>query len=190
MNNEELVEDRRAFWRFKHAQQCFDHAARTSTYVLNEGWSQDHPLIYPISVAIVVLYARPFSNCFGIGKLDEKIVPRSSLSRHRKLLLMRHKVFAHHDTVDFEEPSIAQLRPGVRLNLQGKQAAFEISEITLLDVSLGQILELSNILNKKCSWYLEKLIHKHKKRLPKISGIYNLDLDESSDDFFSKKATD
>jgi hypothetical protein len=66
----QLVEDKNAYWRYKHAHQCFDHAAKTSAQGLKEKWPEDHPLIYQISVATVVLYARPFSNCYGIGKLQ------------------------------------------------------------------------------------------------------------------------
>ena len=189
MDNQELAKDKKAFWRFRHAQQCFEYVATTSAHVLREHWPPDHPLYYQISIAVAVLYSRPFSDCFGIGKLDDAIVPPSLLPRHTKMLAMRNKVYAHYDATDFADPSIADLQGEVRLNLTGLKATVEIKEAPLGELAFEQMKELSEVLEEKCRYHINRLMEKYKRRLPTKRGIYYLNLSDAGEEFFSEKPT-
>lgn len=185
MRHNDLVEDKKAFWRFRHGQQCFEYAAKTSAQILREKWSQDHPLIYQVSVSIVVLYSRPFMNCFGIGKLDEQIVPRALLKRHRRIMDLRNKAYAHHDTTECSEGENADFRARVFLTKIGRDISIEILEPTLLEDSLSQVVELAAKLEKRCVWQLQKLIGRYEDLFPQASGVYELNLSSGSKEFFS-----
>ena len=171
-----MVADKKALWRFRHAQQCFEYAATTSGMIIREKWPLDHPLIYQISIAIVVLYARPFTNCYGLGSLGQDFVPSEYRSKHERLMAMRHRVFAHYDVTDHAAPATVDLTAEMRFNLTGSKLILELKETPLINEAFDQVKELSEALEKKCRWQIEKIVNKYKKGLPKKDGVYKFDL--------------
>jgi hypothetical protein len=62
------------------------------------------PEYYPMTVGLICLYARPFTNNRPVGPLTEDIIPPKEKELHRSLVLMRHQLFAHGDASAMTRP--------------------------------------------------------------------------------------
>jgi hypothetical protein len=89
--------NRREFWKFMSAAATFEQAAAVCEHILRENIDEQHPLSYPLMVATVVLYARPFKQRKPV-RLIEEMVPKELKSTHDFLIRLRDKMFAHVDT--------------------------------------------------------------------------------------------
>jgi hypothetical protein len=176
MNQSTIATDKKALWRFRHAQLCFEYVTTTSDRIIHEKWSLDHPSIYQMSVAIVVLYARPFTNCHGLGCLSEDFVPSEYRSKHNRLLTMRHKVFAHYDATDEVAASNADLTSEMRFRFDGRELVLELKETPLITEAFDQLKELSEKLEQKCRWQMQKIIKRYEKERPRKNGVYKFDV--------------
>jgi hypothetical protein len=175
-----MAADKKALWRFRHAQQCFEYAATTSDRIIHEKWPLDHPLIYQMSIAIAVLYARPFTNCYGLGPLDKNFVPHEYWEKHKRLMAMRHRVFAHYDVTAPVGSAITDLASEMRFSLAGRELNLELKETPLVNEAFDQIKELSEKLEQKCRWHIQKIIKRYEKELPKRNGVYKFDLGDAN----------
>jgi hypothetical protein len=120
-------EHRVEYWRFHVAAHSFDQA-RAVVGQLN-GLTDRDPLFLPLMIALHVLYARPFKHDKASRRVDESLVPHDFKSVHDMLLLMRDRIFAHHDkearikdshtNVDLFQIVVdvraGEMRPGVQL---------------------------------------------------------------------------
>ena len=75
------VTERREFWKFMSAAAAFEQAAMACEYILRENINERHPLSYPLMVAVVVLYSRPFKQR-KVVRLIEKMVPKELKPTH------------------------------------------------------------------------------------------------------------
>jgi hypothetical protein len=62
------------------------------------------PEYYPMTVGLICLYARPFTNNRPVGPLSEDLVPQEHLALHRDIIKIRHQLFAHADASAMTRP--------------------------------------------------------------------------------------
>jgi hypothetical protein len=110
---------------------------------------------YPISVGLVCLYPRPFTNKKPVGPLSEKIVPNEHLELHRSIIKMRHKPFAHTD-------ASAELRPDdypneLLFTNDGKVLRFSITRFLAEPDLFELMIPLVNALVEKTKYHWTSL---------------------------------
>src|SRR3989338_9949989 len=123
------VTERREFWKFMSAAAAFEQAAMACEYILLENINERHPLSYPLMVAVVVLYSRPFKQR-KVVRLIEKMVPKELKATHDFLILLRDKMFAHADTDGPAENDGNQLNK-VTITVKGDLVAAGFSYLKL-----------------------------------------------------------
>ena len=53
------------------------------------------PEYYVMTVGLICIYARPFTNNYPVGELSEEIVPTEFKKLHGNIMRVRHRLFAH-----------------------------------------------------------------------------------------------
>lgn len=78
-------------------------------------------------------------------------------------MLMRNKVYAHHDTADLSDAEIQQAVPKIKLVCDSRSQVLEIADFPFKFAAFAQAAEIAEVLRHKCEWHLEKLLKKHRK---------------------------
>jgi hypothetical protein len=65
--------------------------------LLKQKLSESAPEHYAITVGLVSIYVRPFTNNKPVGKLSDRIVPAYFKDFHESILIVRNRLFAHAD---------------------------------------------------------------------------------------------
>jgi hypothetical protein len=149
----------------------------------------DEPEYYPVSVGLICLYARPFTNNKPVGPLSEDIIPTKHIELHRKILHMRNQLFAHTD-------ASAELRPDDYPNElvfenDGKELRFAITRFLGEPETFEAMKPLVDILVKKTWYHREKLSKKFKSHFGpyKNLGEFRLNVLDPVAPIFSKLST-
>src|SRR6266478_563599 len=83
------------WYKMEFANFSFE-AVRDTLLKILEGKLTEHlPEYYAMSVGIICIYARPFTNNFPVGELSDEIVPQEFKKLHKDIMKMRHTLFAH-----------------------------------------------------------------------------------------------
>jgi hypothetical protein len=72
--------------------------------LLERNLHSDDPEYYPLSVGLICLYARPFSNNRPVGPLTKEIIPPEHLTLHHDIIFLRNQIFAHGDASAMTRP--------------------------------------------------------------------------------------
>jgi hypothetical protein len=80
-----------------YARESFKNVRIACEYIANQRLDQFSPIHHPLCLAVVVLYARPFTSSNVVGTLSDKFVPKEMRSLHDQLLAFRNEVAAHSD---------------------------------------------------------------------------------------------
>jgi hypothetical protein len=91
---------KKALWRIAFAKTSIARAIQACDYVISNVQNLDSPIYYPLVTAIFVLYARPFGENTGAGKISSKYASFDSADKknlHEMLIHGRNNLFAHVD---------------------------------------------------------------------------------------------
>jgi len=100
----EEFEAARSLWRMEFAFHTFQ-AVRAGLERFFERKLHSHePEYYPMTVGLICLYARPFTNNRPVGPLTEDIIPKEHLVLHQDIIRIRHQLFAHGDASAMTRP--------------------------------------------------------------------------------------
>jgi hypothetical protein len=94
----------RSLWQMEFAFHTFQAVRAGIERLLERKLHSDEPEYYPMTVGLICLYARPFTNNRPVGPLTEDIIPTKERELHRSLILMRHQLFAHADASAMTRP--------------------------------------------------------------------------------------
>jgi len=86
-----------SLWQMQFAFHSFLALRAGIDFLLERKVHSDQPEYYPMSVGLICLYARPFTNNHPVGPLAEDIIPPNEVNLHRLIVAMRHQLFAHMD---------------------------------------------------------------------------------------------
>jgi hypothetical protein len=93
-----------SLWRMEFAHHTFQAVRSGIEHFFERKLHSQEPEYYPMTVGLVCLYARPFTNNRPVGPLSEDIVPQEHLGLHRGIIKIRHKLFAHGDASVMTRP--------------------------------------------------------------------------------------
>ena len=88
-------EHRRDYWMYHVAAHSFEQARDLASRL--QGMSDTDAMFQALMISLHVLYARPFRHQKESRRITSALVPASLSSVHDMLLLMRDRIFAHHD---------------------------------------------------------------------------------------------
>ena len=78
------------------ALYSFEAARDIIKMILDKGLDHRRSLeYYSMTVVLICIYARPFTNNYPVGKFSQEIVPTEFKYRHILIMTLRHKLFAH-----------------------------------------------------------------------------------------------
>jgi hypothetical protein len=83
------------WYRMEFANYSFELAGDVIRSILEKKLDDRSPEYYAMTVGVICIYARPFTNNKPVGKLADDIVPAQFKSLHDNIITMRHKIFAH-----------------------------------------------------------------------------------------------
>jgi hypothetical protein len=158
---DEQFADAKQLYKFAMARDAFLEVSKASDYLLQTHTPSDAPEYYALSVGIVMLYCRPFTNSNGIGRLVNDLVPNEFQDLHKYLLALRNQAFAHTDS--------SGLLPGhgkmieLRFHLEEGHFLKSFSSLSVIEPPfLAGVKELSeNLIEVVMShhkYYLDKLV--------------------------------
>ena len=145
------------------ANFAFEAVRNNLIKILEGKLSERMPEYYPLSVGLICIYARPFTNNFPVGELSEEIVPEEFKSLHKQIMKMRNTLFAH---------AQASLRVGkddypneVVVEHDGTIPRICVSRAAAKTVVLERMLPLVKTLIEKTSWHRSKFAKKYVKTI-------------------------
>lgn len=176
------LQERRELWAWHYAHRSFTNCAAACDHIVKNGFTDTHPVYYPLTSAVFIAYARPFRKSYGLGSRPDEIVPPDKRAIHELLLQARDKVYAHvdaHDILHWDGTPSVDVRIEVMADGIGSQAL----EITPLPVGFEVISALANELAVKCVYHIKKIVGKNKASFPKELGIYHLSIRDGAEPF-------
>ena len=138
-----------------------------------------------MTVGVICMYARPFTNNKPLGKLADDIVPAQVKSLHGNTITMRHKLFAHSEATLAVGPDNYP-HEAVIVN-DGNTIAMEVSRVAVNPEGLERMKDLVGALIKKTNYHRLKLANKFAKTLRKLGkGQYRLKVADPAASLFQK----
>ena len=138
-----------------------------------------------MTVGLICIYARPFTNNKPVGKLSEEIVPAEFNRLHRQLLTMRHKLFAHAEASlsagDDNYPNEA-----VIVN-DGQIISMNVSRSAVVPGVLEEMAKLVESLIEKTNYHRQKHAKKFGREVAKLGkGEFRLNVLDPTAPLFTK----
>ena len=169
------LQEREKEFGLLQAREAFKNVIRISAYAINNDIRDRDELFYPLLVAAHVIYARPFLQNYGFGKLDDILVPAKYQETHKRILEYRHKVFAHRQLKEKrkgESHSTLLDYHAVYLRVRGNQAFTVVAEQHPGPESFREMSKLSRILLEKVRYHSQKFSKKYMRLMPREDGTY------------------
>ncbi len=176
-------EDARQWYKMEVSNFSFEAVRNNLSKILEGKLSERMPEYYPMSVGLICIYARPFTNNFPVGELSEEIVPEEFKSLHRNIMKMRHTLFAH---------AQASLMVGkddypneVVVEHNGIFPRICVSRVAAKTVVLERMVPLIKPLIEKTEWHRSKFAKKYRKTLRDLGkGEFRLNVTDSNAPMF------
>ena len=89
------TEERKQLWLLCYAATSMEKAIQCSCLIKMNCPNNQHVLFEPLIVALHSYYARPFGPNFGVGRLEEDVIPDAQKCIHNFLIHFRNKVLSH-----------------------------------------------------------------------------------------------
>ncbi len=96
----ELKRTKKALWRVAFAKMSIARAIESCNFIIVNVKTTDDPIYYPLVTAVFVLYAKPFGDNNGAGRISSKHASYDSPEKrnlHDMLMQGRNKFYAHVD---------------------------------------------------------------------------------------------
>ena len=178
-----------SLWQMEFGFHTFQAVWAGIEKLLERKLHSDEPEYYPLSVGIICLYARPFTNNRPVGPLTEEIIPREHLSLHRDILFLRHQLFAHGDASAMTRPDDYPNELVFVNNNMG--STFHMTRFLAEPEFFKLLLPLVETLIKKTRYHADKLGKKFKQHFGQYKnlGEYRLNVLDPARPIFSKLTT-
>src|SRR5260370_8547711 len=96
MTHEEF-QTAKSLWKMQYAHVTFKAVQNGVESLLGRELDQAAPEYYSLSVGIICLYCRPFTDTNHVGCISTKIIPAEYRASHKRILLIRNDIFVHLD---------------------------------------------------------------------------------------------
>jgi hypothetical protein len=91
----EEFRDAKDLWKIEYAHATFKEVGHRIKSLLEDNIKRTSPEYYPVSVGIICMYCRPFTDNDLVGKIPIKIVPNKHREIHDRVCKFRNEIFAH-----------------------------------------------------------------------------------------------
>jgi hypothetical protein len=174
-----------SLWQMEFAFHTFQAVRAGIEHFFERKLHSQEPEYYPMTVGLICLYARPFTNNRPVGPLTEDIVPKEYLELHQSIIKMRHQLFAHGDASAMTRPDDYP-NDLVFVN-NGKTVRFNMTRFLAEPPVFELMKPLLDALIKKTRYHTTKLTEKFKKyfELSNI-GEFRLNVLDPAAPIFSK----
>lgn len=173
------------WYRMEFANYSFEVARDVIQSILEKKIDNRSPEYYAMTVGVICLYARPFTNNKPAGKLTDDIVPAKFKSLHDKVITMRHKLFAHSEATLAVSPDYYPHEAVIEND--GKTIVMAVSRVAVKPDVLEQMRDLVEDLIKKTNYHRSKLANKFTKTLRKLGkGQFRLNIANPTAPLFQK----
>ena len=174
------VDEKKLFVLRTHASHAFSTVAGICEQILNKPIPVNDPLYHPLMIAMYTAYGRPFTNCWGFGKLPaEDAVPDEFKELHEDLMTHRDKIYAHADKnllhEDYGPPN--ELR--VTVNADGRCRLWT-QPVQPSQLQVKDILKLVRQMHKKMEYWTGKFINKYMQKMEVAPGDYLVDTESET----------
>jgi hypothetical protein len=183
------LQEREKAFGLLQAREAFKQCIRISAYAINSNIGPKHELFLPMAVTAHVIYARPFLQSYGFGKLEDAIVPARYKETHKRVLEFRHKVFAHRQLKERrrgEKKATLLDYHSVYLVIRGNQAFTTVAEQHPGPNCFRDIYVLSYALLEKVRYHSQKFFKRYMRLLPKEDGTYKLLVEDDAEISFTR----
>jgi len=165
-----------------YAHQAFGLARQACSYLLAHFLEVPETVYDSLVTAIHIHYCRPFTGGYGVGKLDEQIVPKELLEIHQRILELRHSFFAHSDADRFKGP-LGKAHQ-VRIHREEGDTTIHIARLQELPEYYQSVLELLEALDQRTQYHIARLTKKNLKWLHMGEGYFILNLSPDTNELF------
>lgn len=175
---EPTLDERKSFWRWSYARQCFLDVDEMCKALLHDKTKPAKTVQKALLSATVVSYAKPFTRWHGVGSLDHAIVPPQHRKLHSLLMDLRNKVFAHIDPRNFQadDPSFGNINQ-VRIQFSNGEWAISVMNPGGFDVT--ELKLLATKLREKADHWMDRFSRKYLVQHNMRDGLYLINLDAS-----------
>jgi hypothetical protein len=171
------------WYQMEVANFSFESVRDNLMKILEGKLSERLPEYYAITVGLICIYARPFTNNFPVGELPEEIIPAEFKSLHKNIMKMRHTLFAH---------AQASLTVGkddypneVVIEHDGTIPRICVSRAAVKTVVLERMVPLVEALIEKTSWHRSKFAKKYSKTVRNLGkGEFRLNVTDPNAPIF------
>lgn len=173
------IDEKKLFALRSHASYAFSTVAKICKEILDKPIPANDPLYHPLMIAIYTSYGRPFTNCWGFGKLPVDAVPDKFQGLHEELMTHRDKMYAHADK-DMVHPDYGpanELR--VTVNANGRCQIWS-QPIQPSHLQVKNILTLSKKMHEKMEYWKDKFVKKYMQKIELEPGDYIFDTDSET----------
>jgi hypothetical protein len=175
----------RSWYKMECANYCFEVVRDVLRGILNDRPSERSPNYYAMLVGIICTYARPFTYNEPVGKLGSEIVPDEFKELHKKILDIRHMLFAHADASlaigDENYPN------AVMIESDGIEPFISVPRSAIKWDALKQFLPLVEALTESTNRYRSEYVRQFVGPVLKCGkGVFRLNVVDSSSLIFVK----
>jgi hypothetical protein len=184
--SKEDFKDIREWYKMEFAFYSFEAARDIIKMILDKGLDHRRSLeYYAMSVGLICIYARPFTNNEPVGKLSEEIVPEQFKHRHTLIMALRHRLFAHADATLAAAPDNYP-NEAVIVN-DGEKLWMDVSRSAVVPSLLEKMQPLVNGLIDKTNYHRRKYAKKFSKEVAQLGkGEFRLNVVDSAAPLFAK----
>lgn len=182
-----MNDDRIWIFSYLYGKHAFLDVIKLVEHLEKHGIRDDHELYFPMITAIYTSYSRPFKKGRMCYPLPDMIVPDNYKGIHQQMIESRDKLYAHTDAEKHQYLGHDFLH-AVRLSISYDGFGGHcLARITPRNDFLCQHLPiLCRTLAEKCTYHIDKICMKNKKKLPNSIGLYDLITDPHRDEFYRR----
>jgi hypothetical protein len=182
MTSEEF-RNARELWKTEYAFETFK-SVRDGIQSLLERGQASHEY-YPLSVGIICLYCRPFTDNSLVGQISIKLVPKEYRDTHDLVFQLRNEIFAHSAGDAILSPD--QYMNAVKLRKHRGRAALYITQSKALPELFDRLTPLIAILIEKTDSRRSELFTKIQAQIPTTrDGYFRLNILDQNGPMFIK----
>ena len=171
------LQERRLFAVRIHASYAFETVVNVCRHILETPIPIVAPSYGSLIVAIYTTYGRPFTNCWGFGKLDADLIPNDQKDLHDNLMTLRDKLYAHADK-DIIHDDYGPMND-IRISIS-PEGVFHVwtQPVQATPAQVKRILSLASTMHKKMEYWTGRFTSKYMNSITETEcppGEYLLD---------------
>lgn len=163
-----------------HASHAFSTVAGICEQILNKPIPASDPLYHPLMIAIYTSYGRPFTNCWGFGKLPEDTVPSEFKDLHADLMTHRDKIYAHTDKDMVHEDYGPANELRVTVNADGCCRLWT-QPVQGSHRQVEDVLKLVHQMHQKMEYWTDKFVKKYMQKMEVEPEDYLVDTNSETE---------